>query len=158
MVTPASQARRLGLANVQIFDEYSKTYARQHGGNSEGVQAAFLAYHNQRSKEITANWDRIDNAAGAVNLIARGTFMGVQFIFDPVGTVVPLVLEAGTEKVLKAVGVDDQTAAMIGNLTGVVSGGAIGYGQMARAARQSSVRDILSAERAARAEIGRAHV
>src|SRR3546814_11234742 len=78
--------------------------------------------------------------------------MGVQFIFDPVGTVVPLVLEAGTEKVLKAVGVDDQTAAMIGNLTGVVSGGAIGYGQMARAARQSSVRDILSAERAARAE------
>src|SRR3546814_2998239 len=78
--------------------------------------------------------------------------MGVQFIFDPVGTVVPLVLEAGTEKVLKAVGVDDQTAAMIGNLTGVVSGGAIGYGQMARAARQSSVRAILSAEREARAE------
>src|SRR3546814_10907607 len=36
MVTPASQARRLGLANVQTFDEYSKTYARQHGGNSEG--------------------------------------------------------------------------------------------------------------------------
>src|SRR3546814_14388456 len=81
--------------------------------------------------------------------------MGVQFIFDPVGTVVPLVLEAGTEKVLKAVGVDDQTAAMIGNLTGVVSGGAIGYGQMARAARQGSVRALRRAERAARAEYDR---
>src|SRR3546814_10597353 len=45
-----------------------------------------------------------------------------------------------------------QTCALPIYLTGVVSGGAIGYGQMARATRQSSVRDILSAERAARAE------
>src|SRR3546814_16717066 len=114
MVTPASQARRLGLANVQTFDEYSKTYARQHGGNSEGVQAAFLAYHNQRSQENTANWDRIENAAGAVNLTALGTFMGVQFLLDPVGPLVPLALAAGSEKVHKAVGADDPTAARNG--------------------------------------------
>src|SRR3546814_18515084 len=79
MVTPASHARRLGLANVQTFDEYSTTYARQPGGNREGGHAAFLAYNHQRSNEITAQWDRTDNAAGAVNLTDRGTFLGVKW-------------------------------------------------------------------------------
>ena len=85
MNTPAAQARRLGLAHVQTFEQFNKAYARRPGGDS--VEKAFLDYHFRRSREINANWDRIDNAAGAVNLIAAGTLFGVGFMLDPAGTI-----------------------------------------------------------------------
>lgn len=116
--TPAAQSRRGGVANVQTFSEFSRTYKFTHG-TTEGVEQEFLKYHNQQSDRIVENWRRIDNAGAAVNLIARGTLLGIQFIVDPVGTIVPLVLEHGTEKVLTTVGVDADTAAMVGQLTGM---------------------------------------
>jgi hypothetical protein len=149
MITPAEQARRLKLAEVQTFNQFSKAYAKTQR-SSEGVEKAFLEYHFKRSKEINANWDRIDNAAGAVNLIAKGTMLGVGFVYDPVGTVGSLIVEFGTEKVLRAAGVDEQTAAMISGIAGVATGGAISYRQMANA--QPSVQNLVRAERAARAE------
>ncbi|MGH8647071.1 MAG: hypothetical protein ACREX4_22485, partial [Gammaproteobacteria bacterium] len=149
MITPAEQARRLKLAEVQTFNQFSKAYAKTQR-SSEGVEKAFLEYHFKRSKEINANWDRIDNAAGAVNLIAKGTMLGVGFVYDPVGTVGSLIVEFGTEKVLRAAGVNEQTAAMISGIAGVATGGAISYRQMAKA--QPSVQDLVRAERAARAE------
>jgi YD repeat-containing protein len=149
LVTPAEQARRTGLAYVATFNQFSKSYALTHK-SSDGVEKAFIDYHFKRCKEITDAWDRIDRAAGAVNFITKVTGAGVEFLFDPAGTVGSLVVPWGTEKVLRAAGVDEQTAAMISGIAGVATGGAISYRQMAKV--QPSVRDLLGAERAARAE------
>jgi hypothetical protein len=123
--TPAAQSRRLGLDDVQNFAEFSRTYQfTQH--TREGVELAFLRYHNQRSDRIVENWRRTDNAFRAVNLIAQGTLVGVQFIVDPVGAVAPLLIGYGTEKALTAAGFDPDTAAMGGHLAG--SAVAVGKG------------------------------
>lgn len=115
--TPAAQSRRLGLSNTQSFSEFSRIYKFTHK-NTVGVEQAFLNYHDQQSAEIVENWRRIDVAAGAVNFIAKGTLFGIQFIVDPVGAVAPMVLEHGTEKILTTVGVDADTAAMVGQFAG----------------------------------------
>ena len=144
--TSAAQARRLGLAEGQTFNQFSNTHR-----GSEDVKEAFLKAHFKRSKEITVNWDRIDNAYGAAKL-GLATELGL--LIDPVGTVGSLIVEFGTEKVVRAAGFDEQTAAMISGIAGVATGGAISYRQMANAqpSVRGSVRDLLHAQRAARAE------
>ena len=150
-ITPAEQARRLGLEpSVKTFPQFAKNYVKEYG-TSEGVEKRFLEYHDHWSNRINANLDRIDNAAGAVNLIAKGTFLGAQFLIDPIGTVGSLVVELGTEKVLKMAGVDDEIAEGVSGLFGVATGHTIGIAQIAKAPH-TSVRNLLRAERAARAE------
>jgi hypothetical protein len=154
-ITPAEQSRRLGLADVKTFNEFSRNYVKQHG-TSDGVEQAFLEYHTKRSEEITANWKRIDNAAGAVNLIAKGTLYGVQFVFDPVGTVASIAVGYGTEKALVLAGVPEDAASLIGDLAGSVTGLGVNYAQIAKAG--PSVQSLLAAERAARAEFDTARL
>ena len=131
--TSAELARRsdpAGLdrvAEVQTFNQFFKAFVRTHG-TSKGVEPAFLDYRFKRSKEIDANWRRIDNAAGTVNLIVGGVEVAAQSLFNPVGTLVPLAVGKGTELGVRAAGYDELAPAF-GNIAGTVSGLGIGAWQ-----------------------------
>jgi hypothetical protein len=108
------------LATVQTYHQFRKAHVKRYG-TSEGSEKEYLKYQEERSDEINANWHLIDIRAGAVDSIFWGTMAGVGLTFAP-GATAAFGAGWGTEKGLKAAGVDAYTAATIGRIVGLGTG------------------------------------
>jgi YD repeat-containing protein len=116
--TPSEIANWGGQSNYLTPERYMKRFP---SSSLEG----YFQYRVGADRETLEVWDRYANAAAAGNLIAGGTLVAVQSIFNPVGTLLPLAAGKGTELAVRAAGYNE-LATDFGNLVGTVSGLGIG--------------------------------